>query len=66
MLLFSTGFDLRYNWSVFLLLNLCHNHDKISKLKLASCNLQHATSNLELTYVAAAIKVARKWAAPRP
>jgi len=34
--------------------------------KLAGCKLQHATSNLQYTYITTAIKVARKWAAPRP
>jgi len=28
--------------------------------------LQHASSNLQQTYITTAIKLARKWAAPRP
>jgi len=42
------------------------NYNKKLYIKICNCKLQHATSNLQQTYITAAIRVARKWAAPRP
>jgi len=52
--------------------NVCGHWGPVSESKnntiltIASCKLQHATGNLQQTYITTAIKVARKWAAPRP